>query len=129
MDLETEHELTILGATVRAPVEHVEVFPAPATVTEVRLSSDEVTSICPVTSQPDLSTVEITYVPDQWCVETKSLKLYLWGFRQRPVFAEALAAEIAGEIMATARPHRVRVDLTQRPRGGIVVAATSELTR
>jgi 7-cyano-7-deazaguanine reductase len=129
MDLETEHELTILGATVRAPVEHVEVFPAPATVTEVRLSSDEVTSICPVTSQPDLSTIEITYVPDGWCVETKSLKLYLWGFRQRPVFAEALAAEVATEIMATARPHRVRVDLTQRPRGGIVVAATSELTR
>ena len=96
MDLETEHELTILGATVRAPVEHVEVFPAPATVTEVRLSSDEVASICPVTSQPDLSTIEITYVPDQWCVETKSLKLYLWGFRQRPVFAEALAAEVAG---------------------------------
>jgi 7-cyano-7-deazaguanine reductase len=129
MDLETEHELTILGATVRTPVEHVEVFPAPATVTEVRLSSDEVTSICPVTSQPDLATVAITYVPDQWCVETKSLKLYLWGFRQRPVFAEALAAEIAAEIMATARPHRVRVELTQRPRGGIVVAATSELAR
>ena len=123
----TEHELTVLGSTVRDPIDHVEVFPAPAHVTEVRLSSDEVTSICPVTAQPDLSSVEITYVPDEWCVETKSLKLYLWGFRQRPVFAEALAAEIAAEIMATARPHRVRVDLTQRPRGGIVVSATAEL--
>jgi 7-cyano-7-deazaguanine reductase len=129
MDLETEHELTILGSTVRAPVDHVEVFAAPVNVTEVRLSSDEVASICPVTSQPDLSTIEITYVPDRWCVETKSLKLYLWGFRQRPVFAEALAAEIAEEIMLTAQPQRVRVDLTQRPRGGIVVAATAELTR
>ena len=129
IDTEFEHELTILGSTVRAPVDHVEVFAAPAHVTEVRLSSDEVTSICPVTSQPDLSTVEITYVPDRWCVETKSLKLYLWGFRQRSVFAEALAAEIAAEVMRTARPHRVRVDLTQLPRGGIVVAATSELTR
>ena len=127
VDTEFERELTILGSTVRAPVDHVEVFPAPAHVTEVRLSSDEVTSICPVTSQPDLSTIEITYVPDQWCVETKSLKLYLWGFRQRAVFAEALAAEIAAEVMATARPHRVRVDLTQRPRGGIVVSATAEL--
>jgi 7-cyano-7-deazaguanine reductase len=125
----TDHELTVLGSTVREPIDHVEVFPAPANVTEVRLSSDEVTSICPVTSQPDLSTIEITYVPDRWCVETKSLKLYLWRFRQRPVFAEALAAEIAGEIMQTAQPHRVRVDLTQRPRGGIVVAATAELTR
>jgi 7-cyano-7-deazaguanine reductase len=129
MDLETEHELTILGATVRTPVDHVEVFAAPTNVTEVRLSSDEVASICPVTSQPDLSTIEITYEPDRWCVETKSLKLYLWGFRQRPVFAEALAAEIADEIMLTAQPRRVRVDITQRPRGGIVVAATSELTR
>jgi 7-cyano-7-deazaguanine reductase len=127
VDPVSEHELTVLGSTVRGPIEHVEVFPAPAHVTEVRLSSSEVTSICPVTSQPDLSTVEITYVPDEWCVETKSLKLYLWGFRQRPVFAEALAAEIAAEIMATARPHRIRVDLTQRPRGGIVVSATAEL--
>ena len=123
----TEHELTVLGSTVRAPIEHVEVFPSPAHVTEVRLSTDEVTSICPVTAQPDLSSVAITYVPDEWCVETKSLKLYLWSFRERPVFAEALAAEIAAEIMATARPHRVRVDLTQRPRGGIVVSATAEL--
>jgi 7-cyano-7-deazaguanine reductase len=130
MDLETATApgLTVLGATVREPIEHVEVFPAPAGVTEVRLSSDEVTSICPVTSQPDLSTIEITYVPNGWCVETKSLKLYLWRFRDRPVFAEALAAEIAREVMATARAHRVRVDLTQRPRGGIVVSATAELT-
>jgi 7-cyano-7-deazaguanine reductase len=127
VDLETEHELTVLGSVVRAPIEHVEVFRAPEHVTAVRLTSDEVTSICPVTGQPDLSAVEITYEPDEWCVETKSLKLYLWGFRQRPVFAEALAAEIAGEVMATARPHRVRVDLTQRPRGGIVVRATAEL--
>ena len=124
----TAHELTVLGGTVRTPIDHVEVFPAPAHVTEVRLISEEVTSICPVTSQPDLSSIEITYVPDEWCVETKSLKLYLWGFRQRPVFAEALAAEIAAEVMATARPHRVRVDLTQRPRGGIVVSATAELS-
>jgi 7-cyano-7-deazaguanine reductase len=127
LDAETERRLTVLGATVRAPIDHVEVFPAPDHVTEVRLTSEEVASVCPVTSQPDLSSVVITYVPDRWCVETKSLKLYLWGFRQRPVFAEALAAEIAGEIMSTARPRHVRVELTQRPRGGIVVSATAEL--
>ena len=122
-------ELTVLGGTIRAPIEHVEVFSTPEHVTEVRLSTEEVSSLCPVTAQPDLSTVEITYVPDRWCVETKSLKLYLWGFRQRPVFAEALAAEIAGEIMTTAQPHRVTVKLSQRPRGGIVVEATAEITR
>ena len=121
-------ELTVLGSTVREPIDHVEVFAAPDHVVEVRLSSDELTSICPVTSQPDLSTVEIAYEPDRWCVETKSLKLYLWRFRDRPVFAEALAAEIAGEIMATAQPRRVTVVLTQRQRGGIIVSATAELT-
>ena len=122
-------ELTVLGSTIRTPIEHVEVFSAPEHVTEVRLTTDEVNSLCPVTAQPDLSTVEIDYVPDRWCVETKSLKLYLWGFRQRPVFAEALAAEIAGEIMTTAQPHRVTVTLRQRPRGGIVVEAIAEITR
>ena len=123
-------ELTVLGSTVREPIDHVEVFAAPDHVVEVRLSSDELTSISTVvTSQPDLSTVEIAYEHDRWCVETKSLKLYLWGFRDRPVFAEALAAEIAGEIMATAQPRRATVVLTQRQRGGIIVSATAVLTR
>ncbi len=89
------------------PIEHVETFPAPANVTSVRFTNDELTSMCPVTQQPDLSTVVIEYVPAEWCVESKSLKLYLWGFRDRAVFAEALAAEIAGEIMTTAQPSRV----------------------
>lgn len=121
--------LTVLGATVRHPIDHVEVFPAPANVTRVRFTNDELTSMCPVTQQPDLSTVVVEYEPDEWCVESKSLKLYLWGFRDRAVFAEALAAEIAGEVMATARPRWVKVTLTQRPRGGIEVEAVSELNR
>lgn len=125
--METPPQLTILGATVRHPVEHVEVFPAPAHVTLVKFTNDELNSMCPVTQQPDLSTVVIEYVPDQWCVESKSLKLYLWGFRDRAVFAEALAAEIAGEIMASAKPRSVRVTLTQRPRGGIEVQAVADL--
>jgi 7-cyano-7-deazaguanine reductase len=120
-------ELTVLGRTVRHPIEHVEVFPAPANVTRVSFTTDEVGSLCPVTQQPDLSRVVIEYVPGEWCVESKSLKLYLWSFRDREVFAEALAAEIAGEIMATARPRQVVVTLTQRPRGGIEVEARAEL--
>lgn len=121
-----DRELTVLGATVRHAVDHVEVFPAPAHVTAVRMTSEELTSMCPVTGQPDLATVEIVYVPDGWCVESKSLKLYLWGFRDRAVFVEQLAADIADEIAGTARPHHVRVVVTQRPRGGIEVQATAE---
>ena len=123
----TEH-LTILGGTVRHAVEHVEVFAAPANVTQIRFTNEELSSVCPVTEQPDLSTVVIEYVPDQLCIESKSLKLYLWGFRNRAIFAEAMAAEIAGEVMHSAKPKHVRVTLTQRPRGGIEVQAIAELT-
>ena len=122
-------ELTVLGATVRHAIEHVEVFPAPANVQSVRFTTGELASMCPVTQQPDLSHVIIEYEPDEWCIESKSLKLYLWGFRNRAVFAEALAAEIAGEVMLTAQPKRVTVTLTQRPRGGIEVQAVSRLAR
>ena len=110
---------------MRHAIDHVEVFPAPDHVTEVRFTTEELTSVCPITGQPDISSVEIVYVPGEWCVESKSLKLYLWGFRDRPVFAEALAAEIAGEIFDTAKATSVTVTLTQRPRGGITISATA----
>lgn len=119
----------MLGQTVRHPIAHVEVFDAPEHVTLVRLRSEEISSLCPVTGQPDLSTVDVEYQPDRHCVESKSLKLYLWGFRDRQVFAEALAAEIACEVMHTASPHRVAVTLTQRPRGGIEIQVVAERTR
>ncbi len=120
-------QLTILGNTVREAVDHVEVFPAPANVDLVRFTTDELVSVCPVTKQPDLSHVVIEYQPLEWCVESKSLKLYLWNFRDRAVFAEALAAEIAGEIMQTAKARKVVVTLTQRPRGGIEVQTVASL--
>ena len=127
--MEPMHELTVLGHEVRHPIDHVECFPAPADVTLVRAMTDEVASLCPVTAQPDLSSVVIEYVPDGWCVESKSLKLYLWSFRDRQVFAEAFAAEIAAEIFTTATPRMVRVELTQRARGGITVTAVAERHR
>ena len=122
-------ELTVLGNTVRHPIDHVEVFPAPRHVTTVRFTTDELSSMCPVTQQPDVSNLVIEYLPDQHCIESKSLKLYLWGFRDRAVFAEALAAEIAEEVMHTEKPHLVTVKLTQRPRGGIEVYAEATLRK
>ena len=119
--------LTVLGSAIRGPIEHVESFPAPATVSRVRFSTDEVTSLCPVTGQPDISSVVVEYEPDQLCIESKSLKLYLWSFRDRPVFAEVLAAEIAAEVQAATRSRAVRVVVTQHARGGIVTEVTAEL--
>ena len=121
----TDH-LTVLGHTVRQPIAHLECFAAPTGCSLVRFTTDELASVCPVTQQPDLSHLVIEYEPDQHCVESKSLKLYLWSFRDRAVFAEALAVEIADEVHRTARPKRVTVHLTQRPRGGITVEAVAE---
>lgn len=120
-------ELTALRSVVREPMDHVECFPAPPACKRVTFTTDEVTSMCPVTGQPDWSTVAITYEPDQRCVESKSLKLFLWSFRDQQIFAEALAAAIAAEIHRAAAPHRTTVVVTQHVRGGIVTEATAEL--
>lgn len=120
-------ELTALRSVVREPMDHVECFPAPPSCKRVTFTTDEVTSMCPVTGQPDWSTVAITYEPDQRCVESKSLKLFLWSFRDQQIFAEALAAAIAAEIHRAADPHRTTVVVTQHVRGGIVTEATAEL--
>ena len=117
--------LTVLGQTVRHAVDHLECFDAPEYVSSVRLTSHEVMSLCPVTEQPDISSLVIDYRPDGRCIESKSLKLFLWAFRDRRVFCEALAAEIAAEVVRTADPHEVTVTLTQQPRGGIVIEATA----
>lgn len=122
-------DLTILGGEARGPVDHVETFPAPAGCTQVVFSTDEVASLCPVTGQPDISSVRIEYVPAGRCIESKSLKLYLWGFRDREVFAEALAVEIADEVWQTASPASVHVTVTQHVRGGIVTETHSHHPR
>jgi 7-cyano-7-deazaguanine reductase len=122
-------ELTVLGQAVRHPIEALECFPAPEHVTRVRFSTDELMSRCPVTEQPDISSLVLEYEPDARCIESKSLKLYLWSFRDRKVFCEALAAEIAAEVVRAADPHRVVVTVTQHARGGIVTEATAQRRR
>ena len=121
-----DDDLTLLGRPVRGPVDHVETFPAPAGCTRVVFETDEVTSLCPVTGQPDISSIRIDYVPDQRCIESKSLKLYLWGFRNREVFAEALAVEIATEVRDTVAPQSVHVTVLQHARGGITTETHAE---
>ena len=97
--------LTVLGSTVRHAIDHVEVFPAPADVTLVTFTNDELASMCPVTEQPDLSTVVIEYVPGGWCVESKSLKLYLWGFRDRAHRGELIVGEPHARDVLWCREH------------------------
>jgi 7-cyano-7-deazaguanine reductase len=122
-----ELQFKALGNRGVGPSRSLEVFPTPAHVTRVVLESDEVTSLCPVTGQPDWETVRIEMVPGPSCIESKSLKLYLWSFRQEGVFCEALAAEIAKDIVAAASPKWVKVTVTQKPRGGITISAEAVL--
>ena len=89
--------------------------------------SDELTSLCPRTGQPDFNTIEIDYEPNEKCIESKSLKLYLWSFRDKGAFVEQLAAEIAEEVRRVAEPRHVRVTIMQHARGGIVTEATAQL--
>jgi 7-cyano-7-deazaguanine reductase len=119
--------VSVLGTEARRPMDHLEWFPAPANCTRVRFSSAELSSLCPITGQPDLSSIVIEYEPNERCIESKSLKLYLWSFRDKPAFAEALAADIAAEVKRAAEPRSVKVVLTQHIRGGIVTEATAEL--
>jgi 7-cyano-7-deazaguanine reductase len=80
-----------------------------------------------MTGQPDFNDVEIEYAPNQLCIESKSLKLFLWSFRDKGAFCEQLAADIAAEVHRVAEPLHVRVVVTQHTRGGIVTEATAEL--
>jgi 7-cyano-7-deazaguanine reductase len=123
----SQSEFYALGKDIKEPVRKLDVFPAPDGVETVVLESDEVTSLCPVTGQPDWETVVIEYAPDTLCVESKSLKLYLWSFRDQGVFCEALAADIANDVVASCKPHWCRVTVKQKPRGGIGITATARV--
>ncbi|HID51151.1 MAG TPA: preQ(1) synthase [Anaerolineae bacterium] len=123
------YEFEKLGKPMNQPSKEMETFPSPPHVTLVRFTSDELTSFCPVTEQPDFNTVEIEYVPDKLCVESKSLKLYLWTFREERIFGEGLAAQIAQDLMDTLQPYSCKVTLHQNIRGGIKMTAVAEIER
>lgn len=115
-----------LGRKVEGPIDSLDTFPAPADVALVTMSSDEVTSSCPITGQPDYYKVSIEYAPDRLCIESKSLKLYLWGFRDRAMFAEAMAAEILDRVRTDVAPKRCKVLTVQKARGGIAIETVAQ---
>ncbi len=122
-------QFEILGHSVRQPMRKLETFPNPRHVTRVALKSAELTSICPITGQPDFSTVDISFAPDQLCLESKSLKLYLWSYRNEGAFCEALAAQIAQDVFNTLQPHWCTVTINQAVRGGIAIEAEATVRR
>jgi 7-cyano-7-deazaguanine reductase len=104
----------------------LETFANPG-VSRVELTSDELTAVCPVTSQPDFYIATIEYWPQELCLESKSVKLYLSAFRNEEHFCEALAVKIRDDLAEglALPPDKVRVTLRQKSRGGITITATS----
>jgi len=102
-----------------------ESFDAPD-VQVVTLEGQEFTSICPRTGQPDFGRVEISYAPDRRCLESKSVKYYLWSFREEGAFCESLAARIVDDVVYAIAPRWVRVRVHQNVRGGIAIVAEAE---
>jgi len=86
----------------------------------------EFTSLCPKTGQPDFATIEITYVPDQLCIETKSLKLYFTAYRNHGSFMETITNKILDDLVSVCRPRRMQVVAMFNPRGGTSLTVTAE---
>jgi 7-cyano-7-deazaguanine reductase len=103
------------------PSTHVDTFPNPQPEIDytIRMKIPEFTCLCPKTGQPDFATFELEYVPDLACVELKSLKLYMWAFRERGAFHEAVTNEIADHLAAATKPRFMRLTGKFNVRGGI----------
>ena len=108
------------------PSKKLETFPnpRPGRDYEIAFECPEFTCLCPRTGQPDFATLQIRYVPDASCVELKSLKLYLWSFRDEGHFHEDVANRILDDLVALLRPRRMTVTGDFKVRGGIHTVVT-----
>ncbi len=115
--------LTLLGGKKAAPSRRLEVFPNHHRSRRytVVLQTREFTCLCPATGQPDFAELTIRYVPDRWILESKSLKLYLWSFRDQGVFHEHVVNAILDDLVKALDPHRVEVIGNFHVRGGISI--------
>ena len=122
--------LTLLGREAR-PGKKLEAFPnrTPDRFYLVTLESEEFTCVCPATGQPDFATIRIQYVPDKHIVESKSLKLYLWSYRDEGVFHEHVVNQILDDLVKTLEPHWIKVTGIFNIRGGIGITVEAENTR
>src|SRR5919197_4260245 len=129
MDMEVDShaaEFVALGHAGSEAYVGLETFANPG-VEQVEMTSDELTPMCPITGQPDLYVATISYRPQDRCLESKSLKLYLHQFRDEGHFCEALAVRIRDDVAEALRLERDRVHVTlkQKARGGISIVAAA----
>lgn len=116
-----------------SPSKELQNFPNPNQDRDYQINFDcpEFTCLCPVTGQPDFATIRINYVPDKLCVELKSLKLYLWSFRNEGAFHEKVTNQILDDLVKAISPKEMTVEGDFMVRGGIhtVVRVSYPLTK
>ena len=102
-------------------VKSLETFlnPCPDRDYEIEMECPEFTCLCPKTGQPDFALIEVSYVPDKQCIELKSLKLYLWSYRQEGAFHEKVVNQILDDLVAACQPRKMQVVGDFNVRGGI----------
>ena len=122
--------LTILGHPAQ-PSKNLEAFPnrSPGRYYLVTLETNEFTCLCPITGQPDFAAIKIQYVPDEKIVESKSLKLYLWSYRNEGAFHEHIVNQICDDLVKTLDPHWLKVTGVFQIRGGIGITVEAEHTK
>ncbi|WP_455209078.1 preQ(1) synthase [Kaarinaea lacus] len=110
------------------PSKKLETFdnPVPERDYTIRIEVPEFTCLCPKTGQPDFATFKIEYVPDNQCIELKSLKLYMWSYRDEGAFHEAVTNKILGDLAQACHPRFMRVTGVFNVRGGIYTSVVVE---
>jgi len=110
------------------PSKRLETFPNPSPRRDYRIEMEipEFTCLCPKTGQPDFATLRLQYVPDRLCVELKSLKLYVWSYRDEGAFHEAVTNRILDDLVAATRPRYMRLEARFSVRGGIYTTVVAE---
>ena len=110
------------------PSRELELFPNPQPERDytIRISIPEFTCLCPKTGQPDFATLLLEYIPDRQCVELKSLKMYIWSFRNEGAFHEAVTNEILDDLVKATAPRFMRITSDFYVRGGIGTKVIAE---
>lgn len=113
------------------PSKKLDVFPNPNPGRDYEITHEcpEYTAICPVTGQPDFGTIVVTYTPDKLCVELKSLKLYVWSFRNEGHYFEQATNEILDDLVAATKPRTMTVTGHFNVRGGITSTVEARYTK
>ena len=118
--------LTLLGQAAK-PLRKLETFPNHTSRNyTITLQTEEFTCVCPMTGQPDFAKIQIEYIPDKKIVESKSLKLYFWSFRNEGVFHEHLTNIILDDLVAALKPRVCKVSAQFAVRGGIAITVEAE---